>query len=148
MPALKVHVKHAGKTYDVQLDPDLPPAVFKEAVYQVTGVPPGRMKVMVKGGFLKVCVTPLAGVVYCISRFRMILHGRKLGPKRSVFCLILHCCWFMLCGKGQSFTVIGAAGDLPKPPEKPIVFLEGEFFYLQIYIVIIVIYRYGRFTIG
>jgi len=25
---------------------------------------------------------------------------------------------------GQTFTVIGAAGELPKPPEKPIVFLE------------------------
>lgn len=28
--------------------------------------------------------------------------------------------------QGQTFTVIGAAGELPKPPEKPIVFLEGE----------------------
>jgi hypothetical protein len=27
--------------------------------------------------------------------------------------------------QGQSFMVIGAAGELPKPPEKPIVFLEG-----------------------
>jgi len=26
---------------------------------------------------------------------------------------------------GQTFMVIGAAGELPKPPEKPIVFLEG-----------------------
>ena len=59
---MKVHVKHAGKAYDVQLDPDLPPAVFKEAVYQATGVPPDRMKVMMKGGVLKVCVTPLLGV--------------------------------------------------------------------------------------
>lgn len=24
------------------------------------------------------------------------------------------------------FMVIGAAGELPKPPEKPVVFLEGE----------------------
>lgn len=28
--------------------------------------------------------------------------------------------------QGQTFTVIGAAGELPKPPEKPIVFLEGK----------------------
>jgi hypothetical protein len=27
--------------------------------------------------------------------------------------------------QGQTFMVIGAAGELPKPPEKPIVFLEG-----------------------
>jgi ubiquitin carboxyl-terminal hydrolase 14 len=59
MPAMKVHIKHAGKTYDIQLDPDLPPAVFKDAVYQETGVPPERMKVMVKGGVLKVFITRL-----------------------------------------------------------------------------------------
>lgn len=53
MVPLPVQVKHAGKVYDVQLDPDLPPAVFKDAVYQVTGVPVDRMKVMVKGGVLK-----------------------------------------------------------------------------------------------
>jgi ubiquitin carboxyl-terminal hydrolase 14 len=29
--------------------------------------------------------------------------------------------------KGQTFMVIGAAGELPKPPEKPIVFLEGVY---------------------
>ena len=29
--------------------------------------------------------------------------------------------------EGQTFMVIGAAGELPKPPEKPIVFLEGAF---------------------
>lgn len=28
--------------------------------------------------------------------------------------------------QGQTFMVIGAAGDLPKPPERPVVFLEGE----------------------
>jgi ubiquitin carboxyl-terminal hydrolase 14 len=51
---MKVHIKHAGKTYDIILDPDLPPAVFKESVYQATGVPTDRMKVMVKAGVLKV----------------------------------------------------------------------------------------------
>jgi ubiquitin carboxyl-terminal hydrolase 14 len=30
--------------------------------------------------------------------------------------------------QGQTFMVIGAAGELPKPPEKPIVFLEGTKF--------------------
>jgi ubiquitin carboxyl-terminal hydrolase 14 len=54
MAPLQVHVKHAGKTLDVELDTSLPPAVFKDAVYQVTGVPPDRMKVMIKGGVLKV----------------------------------------------------------------------------------------------
>lgn len=54
MAPLNVHIKHAGKTHDVSLDPELPPKAFKEAVYQVTGVPVERMKVMVKGGVLKV----------------------------------------------------------------------------------------------
>ena len=54
MAPLKVHIKHAGKKHDVELDPEKPPIAFKEAVYQVTGVPVDRMKVMVKGGVLKV----------------------------------------------------------------------------------------------
>ncbi|KAG5641931.1 hypothetical protein DXG03_003957 [Asterophora parasitica] len=90
MAPLAVQIKHAGKAYDVQLDPDLPPAIFKDAVYQVTGVPVDRMKVMVKGGVLKDDSS-----------------WKKIGPKA-----------------GQSFMVIGAAGELPKPPTKPIVFLE------------------------
>jgi len=55
MAPLKVHIKHAGKKHDVELDPEKSPIAFKEAVYQVTGVPVDRMKVMVKGGVLKVC---------------------------------------------------------------------------------------------
>lgn len=54
MVPLAVHVKHAAKTHDLQLDPDQPATVFKEAVYQLTGVPPDRMKIMIKGGVLKV----------------------------------------------------------------------------------------------
>jgi hypothetical protein len=53
---LPVHIKHAGKVYDVDLDTDLPASAFKDAIYQVTGVPPERMKVMIKGGVLKVCI--------------------------------------------------------------------------------------------
>ena len=53
--AIPVHVKHAGRVHDVELNPDLPPLEFKNAIYQVTGVPTDRMKVMVKGGILKVC---------------------------------------------------------------------------------------------
>ncbi|KAJ7222401.1 hypothetical protein GGX14DRAFT_428633 [Mycena pura] len=90
MAPFSVNVKHAGKTYTLDLDPDLPAKAFKEAVYQATGVPVDRMKVMVKGGMLK-DDTP----------------WQKIAPKA-----------------GQTFTVIGAAGELPKPPEKPIVFLE------------------------
>ncbi|KAF8637118.1 hypothetical protein AX17_003022 [Amanita inopinata Kibby_2008] len=90
MAPLKVNIKHAGKTFDVQLDPDLPATAFKDAIYHVTGVPVDRMKVMIKGGVLK-DDTP----------------WKKVAPK-----------------EGQTFMVVGAAGELPKPPEKPIVFLE------------------------
>ena len=55
MAPLAVKIKHAGKVHDVALDVSLPPGAFKEAVYQKTGVPPDRMKVMIKGGILKVC---------------------------------------------------------------------------------------------
>ncbi|KAJ7270677.1 hypothetical protein B0H12DRAFT_1229171 [Mycena haematopus] len=90
MAPISVHIKHSGKSYALSLDPDLPAKAFKEAVYQVTGIPVDRMKVMVKGGVLK-DDTPWS----------------KINPKA-----------------GQTFMVIGAAGELPKPPEKPVVFLE------------------------
>ena len=54
MAPIQVNIIHAGKAYSLPLDPDLPPAVFKDTVYNATGVPPDRMKVMVKGGVLKV----------------------------------------------------------------------------------------------
>jgi hypothetical protein len=60
MAPIQVNIKHAGKTYNLPLDPDLPPAVFKDTVYNATGVPPDRMKVMVKGGVLKVCLACIA----------------------------------------------------------------------------------------
>ncbi|KAG6866310.1 hypothetical protein C0991_005777 [Blastosporella zonata] len=90
MAPLPVHIKHAGKIYDLTLDPDLPPGVFKDAVYQATGVPVDRMKVMVKGGVLKDDSS-----------------WKKISPKAE-----------------QTFMIIGAAGELPKPPTKATVFLE------------------------
>ncbi|EIN05233.1 cysteine proteinase [Punctularia strigosozonata HHB-11173 SS5] len=53
MPTLPVHIKHAGRTYDLTLDTDQPPTAFKQTIYELTGVPQERMKVMVKGGVLK-----------------------------------------------------------------------------------------------
>ncbi|KAH9911483.1 cysteine proteinase [Epithele typhae] len=90
MAPISVKIKHAGKIHDVQLDPDQPPVLFKDAVYQLTGVPPERMKVMIKGGTLKDDID-----------------WRKVAPKA-----------------GQTFMVIGAAGELPRPPSTPIQFLE------------------------
>jgi ubiquitin carboxyl-terminal hydrolase 14 len=54
MPQLNVKIKNAGKMFDIVLDTDQPPADFKENIYQKTGIPPDRVKVMIKGGMLKV----------------------------------------------------------------------------------------------
>lgn len=54
MTALAVTIKHAGKTIEVELDLSQPPSVFKQTIYQNTGVPVDRMKVMSKGIVLKV----------------------------------------------------------------------------------------------
>ena len=57
----------------------------------------------------------------------MIPTGKKSAPRRYG---LLKTSMFLVASfvtriKGQTFMVIGAAGELPKPPEKPIVFLEG-----------------------
>ncbi|KZS89404.1 cysteine proteinase [Sistotremastrum niveocremeum HHB9708] len=90
MPVLEVTVKHSGKSYPISLDTDAPPASFKSAIRDATGVPADRMKVMIKGGVLKDDTD-----------------WKKVAPKA-----------------GQQFLVIGTASELPKPPEKPVVFLE------------------------
>lgn len=39
---------------DVEIDTTQPPYVFKCQLFDLTGVPPERQKIMVKGGLLKV----------------------------------------------------------------------------------------------
>lgn len=46
-------VKWGKESYDVEADTTQPPAVFKFQLYSLTGVPPDRQKIMIKGGFLK-----------------------------------------------------------------------------------------------
>ncbi|PVG00083.1 cysteine proteinase [Serendipita vermifera] len=90
MSTLEVSIKHAGKTQNIILDTSEPVSSFKQSIYEATGVPVDRMKVMSKGVVLKDDTS-----------------WSKLALK-----------------SGHQFMIIGAAGDLPKPPEKPIVFLE------------------------
>lgn len=106
MPSIPVHVKHAGKVHDLQINTDLPALAFKESIYQVTGVPVERMKVMVKGGILKVCFGHLYAFFFFVEIqlmhdiyihldigshldsskltcvFRMMLTGERSLPKR------------------------------------------------------------------
>ncbi|KAI9088744.1 hypothetical protein DFS34DRAFT_421316 [Phlyctochytrium arcticum] len=54
MPVVKVNVKWSGKKLDdIEVDTDQPGVVFKTQLYTITGVPPERQKIMVKGGMLK-----------------------------------------------------------------------------------------------
>ena len=55
----------------------------------------------------------------------MIPIGKKLVPKRCVVLSISHVLCDLIFIQGQTFTVIGAAGELPQPPPQPVVFLEG-----------------------
>ncbi|KAJ9092675.1 hypothetical protein QFC21_006740 [Naganishia friedmannii] len=49
----QVDIKHAGKAYKVEFDPNKSATDFKDAIYQVTGVPSDRMKVMIASKLLK-----------------------------------------------------------------------------------------------
>ncbi|KAL2871534.1 ubiquitin-specific protease UBP6 [Aspergillus lucknowensis] len=53
MASIPVVVKHQGKRYDVELDPDSNGETFKFQLYSLTGVEPERQKILVKGGQLK-----------------------------------------------------------------------------------------------
>lgn len=91
MASIPVTIKHTGKAYDLTLDVSQSPRAFKETIYQSTGIPVDRMKVMIKGVTLKDD------------------DWGKLALK-----------------EGMNFMVLGTAGELPKPPEKKTVFLEGS----------------------
>ncbi|KAG8830802.1 deubiquitinating enzyme [Serendipita sp. 399] len=101
MSQIDVAIKHAGKTMNVVLDTSQPPLAFKQVIYEQTGVPVDRMKVMSKGAVLKVpyfsCVTSGASLLLrlYLGRHTMVQVLRQVP-----------------------------AGELPKPPEQPIVFLE------------------------
>lgn len=52
--SMAVSVKWQKETFpDVEIDTSQPPYVFKVQLYDLTGVPPERQKIMVKGGLLK-----------------------------------------------------------------------------------------------
>ncbi len=48
-----VSVKWGKQSHDVDVDTTMPGLVFKNQLYSLTGVPPDRQKIMVKGGMLQ-----------------------------------------------------------------------------------------------
>ena len=48
-----VSVKWGKESHDVDVDTTMPGLVFKNQLYSLTGVPPDRQKIMVKGGMLQ-----------------------------------------------------------------------------------------------
>ncbi|KAI9856039.1 MAG: deubiquitinating enzyme [Vezdaea acicularis] len=53
MATIPVVVKHQGKRYDVEFEPDSNGETFKYQLYSLTGVEPNRQKILVKGVQLK-----------------------------------------------------------------------------------------------
>ncbi|KAJ5699082.1 Ubiquitin carboxyl-terminal hydrolase 7 [Penicillium macrosclerotiorum] len=53
MTSIPIIVKHAGKRYEVELDPEANGETLKYQLFSLTGVEPDRQKVLVKGGQLK-----------------------------------------------------------------------------------------------
>lgn len=94
MPTMKVKIKHAGKIHeDLELNTDAPPTAFKQLVYERTGVPLDRMKVMVKGGVLKVSLPFRSWTDSCSESFLDIMcrttqTGRRSHPKRFVMAAV------------------------------------------------------------
>lgn len=59
MVLFSVTVKWGKEKFEgVELNTDEPPMVFKAQLFALTGVQPSRQKVMVKGGTLKVTLSP------------------------------------------------------------------------------------------
>jgi ubiquitin carboxyl-terminal hydrolase 14 len=50
---VQISVKWGKEAHNVDVDTSLPGLVFKNQMYSLTGVPPERQKIMVKGGMLK-----------------------------------------------------------------------------------------------
>jgi hypothetical protein len=79
--AVPVKIKHAGKTYDLEVDTSASATLFKDQIYQKTGVPVDKVKVPVKGGMLKVSDSTFFAAVLssrCLSAdFEEIRLGRR-----------------------------------------------------------------------
>lgn len=58
-----IKIKHAGKVYDLVVDTSAPGSHLKQQIFNLTGVDPAKVKVVVKGGMLKVRRTSYSGLI-------------------------------------------------------------------------------------
>ncbi|KAI9887455.1 MAG: deubiquitinating enzyme [Watsoniomyces obsoletus] len=96
MEPLPVIVKHQGKRYDVELEPNTTGDLFKSQLYSLTGVEPERQKILVKGKQLK-------------DDMNLSTLGLKAGHL------------FMMMGTPSSD---GAAAAVVRPPKEAVRFVE------------------------
>ncbi len=89
-------VKHQGKRYDVELEPNTTGDLFKSQLYSLTGVEPERQKILVKGKQLK-------------DDMNLSTLGLKAGHN------------FMMMGTPSSD---GAAAAVVRPPKDAVRFVE------------------------
>lgn len=138
-----VVVKHGGRTYPIEVDLSAPALVFKDAIYQETGVPvcesagvSARRKVMhqlMQSTHESHAERDLEGWL-CYSRSWLIMCRMTptclaLGSRMWVTCNLK-----VLMTKGQvipvrrlvntDVQVVGAAGPLPRTPPEPVQFRE------------------------
>lgn len=48
-----MNIKWSGKNYELELNLNEPALLFKSQLFELTGVPVDRQKIMIKGGMLK-----------------------------------------------------------------------------------------------
>ena len=78
---VQLNVKWGKESHNVDVDTELPGLIFKNQLYSLTGVPPDRQKVMIKGGLLK-DDTDLSKLNFKPNQ-RLIMMGTadKVGPR-------------------------------------------------------------------
>ncbi|KAK2736337.1 deubiquitinating enzyme [Myotisia sp. PD_48] len=81
MDSIPVSIKHQGKTYQLELDPNSNGETFKFQLYSLTGVEPDRQKILIKGGQLK-DDTPLSSIKAKPGQTFMML-GTPAGGEAS-----------------------------------------------------------------
>ncbi|KAF3626844.1 Ubiquitin carboxyl-terminal hydrolase 7 [Capsicum annuum] len=140
-----VSVKWQKEVYPaVEIDISQPPYVFKCQLYDLTGVPPERQKIMVKGGLLKVLkFSASLGLLYPIhfadeaQKSFVFLGMLKYSACNALLVYFVGNCWMVFTvvqddadwskvgvKEGQRLMMMGTADEIVKAPEKGPIFVE------------------------